>query len=66
MTHKSKFTAQSRFVCPEGKKTGNERKRQEIEDTGEGEGNQKKRVGYLSQRDKGRPLDREETDVAHR
>ena len=49
----------------------------EIEDKGEGEGKMEKEKeerrrekgkgqGYLSQRDKGLPLDRKETDMAHR
>ena len=43
-------------------RAGDKRQRQEIEDEGEGEGNKGgPRVG-----DKGLPLDREETDVAHR
>ena len=53
--------------APEGQRTGNKRQRQEIEDEGEGEGNKEEGRGYLFVLDnKGQPLDREETDVAHR
>lgn len=38
----------------------------EIEDEGKGEGDKGKGTGYLSQRDRGPPLNREETVMAHR
>ena len=46
--------------APEGQRSGNKRQRQEMEDE---EGNKGKKIG---ERDKGLPLDREETDVTHR
>jgi len=45
-------------------KTGN--KRQEIEDEGEGEGNEGERGGAFAPEDKVLPLDREKTDMAYR
>ena len=48
-------------------RAGNKRQRQEIEDEGEGEGNKGEgRRVFVLEWDKGLPLDREETDVAHR
>ena len=52
--------------APERQRTGNKRQRQEIEDEGEGEGNKEKGAVVFVLEDKGLPLDREETDVAHR
>jgi hypothetical protein len=49
-------------IClPQKEKLQGERQRQEIEDEGEGEEKE-----YLSLGDKGLPLEREETNLAHR
>ena len=48
------------YLPPEGQRAGNKGQTQEIEDEGEGKGNQGRG------RSQGLPLDREETDVAHR
>ena len=50
----------------EGQRTGNKRQRQEKKDEGEGEGNKRGGGEFIRGGDKGLPLDREETDVAHR
>ena len=50
-----------RDVGTEGCRAWNKRQRQEIEDEGEGEEKE-----YLSLGDKGLPLEREETNLAHR
>ena len=58
------------LFAPEGQKAGNKRQRQELEDEREGEGSKEEREGYLcphsGKGDKRLPLDRKETDVAHR
>lgn len=61
---KTKFSAQRRFICPRGT---------EDRDKGQRQGKRKKEKGarergqkYLSQKDKGLSLDKEETDMAHR
>lgn len=46
--------AKGDLFAPKEQRAGNKRQRQEIEDGGQ---------GVLSQRDKGLPLDREETDM---
>ena len=61
---KTKFSAQRRFICSRGTKGRNKRQRQEIETEREKKGTRVMGKGYLLWRDKGLPLDREETDLA--
>ena len=51
---------------PQRAKGKDKGQRQEIEDKGEGEGDKVEGKGYLSQKDKALPLDREEMDMALR
>lgn len=61
----TKFSAQ-RFLCPRETKSRAKKQSQEIEDEREGEGNKGEGAGiFVPEEDKGRPLDREETDMAH-
>ena len=48
------------------KDKGNKQQRQEMEDERDGEGTSERRKGYLSWRDRGLSLDREETGMALR
>ena len=55
------------LFAPEGQRAGNKRQRQEIEKLeGEGNGDAGVGEGIFVSGDKGLPLDREETNVAHR
>ena len=54
------------LFAPEGQRAGNKRQRQEVRDEGEGDGNKGEGERYYL-KNKGLPLDREETaNVAHR
>ena len=61
---KTKFSSQRRFICPRGQSRWNRRQKQEIKDEGDGEGN--KGEVFVQKEVKGLPLDRKETDMAHR
>jgi hypothetical protein len=59
------FSAKRKFTCPRGTEGKNKGQPQDIEDERQGEGNKEERV-FVSEKDKGLPLDREETRMAHR
>lgn len=58
----TKFSAQKRCICPGGTEGIRDK---EIEDKGEGKGTGRGRRGICPE-DKGLPLNRGKTDVAHR
>ena len=53
------------LFAPEGQRVGNKRQIQKTENERVGERNKGEKKKYFPQRDKGLPLDKEETDIAH-
>lgn len=61
-TSKTKFSALRRFICPRA----TESREKETGDSGGGRRGRERGTWGRLQRDKGLPLDREETDMVHR